>query len=663
MTTVIPTPPAQPARASTSRVSPVLVRAGLFWATWLALVVFLMTMRAIYLAWNLDVFGGFPAAKLAEAFAIGLRFDASAAGLLCAGLLPLALAPLGRRASGWRWSLYALVLGAITLPLFLFGTVDSELVRAVGRRTTVDSLFLYGESDWHALDIARQFAPLTLAGIVLMAAWVALIVRGRKWILRTEASLPSSQASAIRSWLWAAALLLLSVAVLVLAIRGGWSNSKPLSIVHTHPEPHLDNLALNTPFVLLKSLGRDKPQRMGYFHSRDELLRRLNGAAPAPSLLPSTATKHRPLNVVVIVMESLSLGYMGEVNGVDGYTPFIDGLVHRSLFFPNAWANAMRSIEGIPAVLGSVPALSKEPLLASPYASTQFEGLGTLLAQQGYDTAFFHAAMRGTMYLDQFAARAGFARYYSREDYPDPTDDDGAWGIFDEPYFQYVADQIGRMRQPFGVVAFSLTAHHPFKVPAKLAERFPDGPQPILKSIAYSDYALRRFFETAQTRPWYADTVFVITADHGFLPYLPQYKNDLGRWRIPLILFQPGRIWPQVDTRQPVSQIDIVPTIVDIIGARPATRNWLARSVFVPGERTVLLRAENSYFAIDGDYFLFYPLSGQPQLYRIDDPERRRPVSGHDDLRQRLIECTRAAVQYFNNGLLDATLVQPAPPS
>ena len=77
----------------------------------------------------------------------------------------------------------------------------------------------------------------------------------------------------------------------------------------------------------------------------------------------------------------------------------------------------------------------------------------------------------------------------------------------------------------------------------------------------------------------------------------------------------------------------------------------------------MLLRAENSYFAIDGDYFLFYPLSEQPQLYRIDDPERRRPVSGHDDLRQRLIERTRAAVQYFNNGLLDATLVQPAPPS
>ncbi len=143
-------------------------------------------------------------------------------------------------------------------------------------------------------------------------------------------------------------------------------------------------------------------------------------------------------------MESLSLGYMGEVNGVKGYTPFLDELSHRALFFPNGWANGMRSIEGIPAVLGGVPALGKEPLLASAYASTEFDGLGRLLGRQGYDSAFFHGADRGSMYFDQFTARAGFARHYARDDYQDLNDFDGAWGIFDEPYFQYVADHLGR---------------------------------------------------------------------------------------------------------------------------------------------------------------------------------------------------------------------------
>ena len=155
-------------------------------------------------------------------------------------------------------------------------------------------------------------------------------------------------------------------------------------------------------------------------------------------------------------MESLSLGYMGEVNGVKGYTPFLDELIHRALFFPNGWANGMRSIEGIPAVLGGVPAWARNRCSPHRTPPPQFDGLGRLLARQGYDSAFFHAADRGSMYFDQFTARAGFARYYARDDYQDSNDFDGAWGIFDEPYFQYVrAARPGQMRQPLrGVRCF-----------------------------------------------------------------------------------------------------------------------------------------------------------------------------------------------------------------
>ncbi len=644
-----------------SRINAPLLRAAVFWGTWLALVVCLLALRGIYLAWNWDLLHDVPVGKLLEAFAIGLRFDASAAAFVCAALLPLALIDLRPRASRWRWNLYAVLLLVLTFPLLVLGTVDSELVRAVGRHTSIDGLFLYGESDWRVAGIARQFAPLVVAGLVLAGAWVLCIERGRRWVLAAEARNPDEPAGLWRRAAWLGGLLLISAAALTVAIRGGVTNGKPLSLVHTHPEPRLGNLALNTPFVLIKSLASEKLQRLDYFGTRQALLSQLNGAAAAQSLLGATDRHKRP-NVVVLVMESLSLGYMGEVNGVPGYTPFLDELTHRALFLPNTWANAMRSIDGVPAVIGSLPALGKEPLLASPYAPTRFEGLGTLLTREGYDCAFFHAASRGSMYFDQFAARAGFSRHYARDDYPDPADDDGTWGIFDEPYFQYVAERIERMRQPFGVVVFSLTAHHPFKVPAHLEDRLPDGPQPILKAIAYSDYALRRFFETVQTRPWYQDTLFVITADHGFLPYLPQYQNDLGRWRVPLILYQPGRTWPAVDKRQPVAQLDIVPTIADLIGAPLAERNWLARSVFAPGERTVVLRAENSVFTVAAGYFLLYPLDGgEPQLYRIDDPDRRDPVTDRAELREHLIQRTRASLEYFYNGLLDGTLLQAEP--
>ena len=110
--------------------------------------------------------------------------------------------------------------------------------------------------------------------------------------------------------------------------------------------------------------------------------------------------------------------------------------------------------------------------------------------------------------------------------------------------------------------------------------------------------------------------------------------------------------------------MDILPAIADLIGAPTDTRNWLGRSVFVPGERTVFLRAENSVFAVGADYFLFYPLDGgTPQLYRTGDPERRNTLEGRNDVRERLIERVRACLQYFNNGLLDGTLLRPEPAS
>jgi hypothetical protein len=651
------------ARAA-KRFHPVVLRAAILWATWLAVIVGLMALRAIYLIWNWDVLRDAPASKLLDAFAIGLRFDASAAAFACAVLLPLALLHLGPRASRWRWNLYALLLLSMTLPLMVLATVDSELVRAVGRRTSIHGLFLYRESDWHLTDIVRQFATLVCLGLAVMGGWVLGVLRGRRWILAAEARASRGKARSPLQHVWSVVLLLLSAALLTIAIRGGVTNSKPLGLIHTHPEPHLGNLALNTPFVMIKTIAKDNLHRLNYFGSRQALLAHLDGGVPSKYALRGIADRAQRPNVVVLVMESLSLGYMGEINGVTGYTPFLDELARRSLFLPNTWANATRSIDGIPAVVAGVPALGAEPLLTSQYATTRFAGLGTLLTQQGYDCAFFHAANRGSMFIDQLAVRAGFTRYYAKEDYPNPRDDDGQWGIFDEPYFQYVADQIEDMRRPFGVVVFSLTAHHPFRVPPHLADRFPDGPHPILKTIAYSDYALRRFFETARTRDWYQDTLFVITADHGFLPYLPQYRNAVGRWRVPLILHRAGQTWPAVDLRQPVAQIDIVPTIAQLIGARAEPHNRLTRSVFSGGERTVVLRAENSLFAVGAEYFLHYPLEGgEPQLYHIGDPERRYPITTRDDVKREMIARTRANLEYFNNGLLDGTLLQADPGS
>jgi phosphoglycerol transferase MdoB-like AlkP superfamily enzyme len=141
-------------------------------------------------------------------------------------------------------------------------------------------------------------------------------------------------------------------------------------------------------------------------------------------------------------MESLSSEHIGafnrQVEGYQGYTPFLDSLIDHSIAF-NGFANAKQSIEGLPAIIASIPALMDRPFITSAFAGNSFDALAALLEKKGYETSFFHGGTNGTMDFDRFARASGFKRYYGRNEYDNDMDFDGRWGIFDEPFFQFFA--------------------------------------------------------------------------------------------------------------------------------------------------------------------------------------------------------------------------------
>jgi len=85
-----------------------------------------------------------------------------------------------------------------------------------------------------------------------------------------------------------------------------------------------------------------------------------------------------------------------------------------------------------------------------------------------------------------------------------------------------------------------LSSHHPFKLPKGYEDKFKGGPLPIHKVIQYTDYSLRHFFETASSKPWFENTIFIITADHCNQSILPEYNSTVGRYAIPIIFYEPG---------------------------------------------------------------------------------------------------------------------------
>ncbi|MDX9752153.1 MAG: LTA synthase family protein, partial [Flavobacteriales bacterium] len=300
-------------------------------------------------------------------------------------------------------------------------------------------------------------------------------------------------------------------------------------------------------------------------------------------------------------MESFSAVYSGELAGGEGHMPFLDSLMGESLCFTRAYANGRRSIDGIPAILAAIPGLMDEAFITSPYAAMPFTSLANVLAAEGYRTSFYHGGRNGTMGFDGFARSAGFHRYVGLREYPRAQADfDGHWGVRDRPFMQFWAHQLNAGPQPFLSALLTLSSHHPYELAPPDAARFAGGTLPIHATLRYADDALRRFFATARTMPWYANTIFVITADHTADLERDGRHGDkpIDHW-IPLVVHAPGRAEP-ARMEDVVQQIDIMPLVLQLAGHHKPFFS-LGRSPLMPGPRYAVM-AGNGLYGIIGEH-------------------------------------------------------------
>jgi phosphoglycerol transferase MdoB-like AlkP superfamily enzyme len=625
-------------------------------------LLFYLLSRTEFLIWNWAQYSSKPSMDVLKAFLMGLRFDLAASAM---SLVPVTLWSLWP----WRktqWNLWRFGAFWLFIPFFIAFMImnlgDVEFINFVGRRFTYDAWFIVNEIPGKVGAIFSTYALIFTVNILVMASFVLgarRILHRPSWL--RESWFATGETQSLYPWLAYPFAVLLVIAVTVVAIRGGLQK-KPMNIVNAHlfVAPVLNNLVLNSTFTFVNSFGAQTVSREVYFKSPEEMLKHLNGAAPAESLLTGQRAPHGQ-NVVVIILESFSLEYMGQVNGRKGFTPFLDSLAEKSLFFKNGFANGRRSIEGVAAVMAGIPAMMSEPFISSHFATNYFVGLGSMLSAHNYATSFFHGGNNGTMYFDSFAKSAGLDSYYGAIEYGHPEDNDGTWGIFDEPFLQFMKAKLDNTPKPFLASVFTLSSHNPYKIPPRYQGKFPTGPIEILQSVAYGDYSLKRFFEEAEKQPWYNDTLFVITADHTGLTYLPENDNELSRFRVPILFYHPKYQWPKgIDRDQVVQQIDILPSVMDFLGYENKEMNFLSRSVFVPGERTATLYLDGRYLLASKEHFLDWQVGGPIQMYSIKDPAQQGPLSEPAERKALLEQRLKASIQYFNQGMWDNRLYYPS---
>ncbi|MEL0183354.1 MAG: LTA synthase family protein [Bacteroidota bacterium] len=413
---------------------------------------------------------------------------------------------------------------------------------------------------------------------------------------------------------------LMIIFLCVVGMRGGLGNAtRPINMVDAHrfvkKGIHAD-FVLNSPFCFIRTFNKNHFNKKS-FMEESEVDKVLN---PVRKVNDSIYSKP---NVMILVMESFGREYIGAFNksrkieNYVSYTPFLDSLSNHSLIFTNAFANGRQSIEALPSILASVPSF-KVPFTSSPYSNQEIQSLVSVFKDKGYSTSFFHGAPNGSMGFLGLSNILGFDNYYGKNEFNDNSLYDGYWGIWDEPFLNYVKNETDKLEEPFFSTFFSLSSHEPFYVPEKYKGVFPMGDVQMHQVIGYSDNALKLFFDSAKNEPWFENTLFIITADHTNQFWYPFYSSPINRFAIPILFYHPNGSFKGVNDEL-THQMDIFPSIVDLVGYDKPINSW-GRSLFSNSGKPFSIHFSGTvYHFITDKYILVFDGDSVIGIYDKED--------------------------------------------
>ena len=589
-----------------------------------------------YLNYTFDVWRG------------GLMFDTSAILYTNALYVVLMLFPLHYKETTiyhkiCKW-LFIIVNGLA----FAINLADSVYFRYTMRRTTSTVFDEFSSEGNLGSIIGTEF--LSHWYLVLLFALIM-------WLLWKFYATPNLNVKVLNKWKYNGACLLsllLFTPFCIAGMRGGFATAvRPITISNAmqYTERPTDApLVLNTPFSLLRTIDTNVFVVPNYFDSAEEM-----EAVYTPIHIPSDSLQMEKKNVVVLIVESFGREYIGALNKTledgkyKGYTPCVDSLISKSTTFSHSFCNGRKSIDGMPSILSSIP-MFVEPFILTPSSMNDYTGLAGILAKEGYETAFFHGAQNGSMGFQAFAQKTGFQRYYGRTEYEEScgtADFDGTWAIWDEPFLQYFAKEMSKMKQPFMTSVFTASSHHPFAVPEKYKKQFVEEELEIHKCIRYTDMSIGKFFDTASRQPWFKNTIFVLTSDHTNMSNHAEYQTDLGGFCSPIIIYDPSR--PEGKTVDKIAQqIDILPTILGMLNYTKPYFGFGIDVLNTPKEDTWAVNYLNGYYQyVRYGYVLQFDGTSTTAIYSLDDKLMKNNIKGKVEIQQQMERELKAIIQQY----------------
>ncbi|MBE4948741.1 sulfatase-like hydrolase/transferase [Chryseobacterium culicis] len=362
---------------------------------------------------------------------------------------------------------------------------------------------------------------------------------------------------------------------------------------------------------------------------------------------PYFAASEKVPNLVILVMEGFGHAYTSPKGYIGNFTPYLDSLSHKGLYWENSLSSAGRTFGALPSLTGSLP-FGKNGFLEMRKIPENFN-LYNLLKANGFETGFYYGGHVSFDRYREFLDYSGVDHIVDEASFNNPyrklpANNGESWGYEDQAVLGKMLQQQKLQNRPYFNMILTLSTHNPFLINNKnyyekrynqrlnsgilTAEqkKWASAHKDQLISVLNADDAIKGFFDNYSKRPDFKNTIFVITGDHSMPEITLQSKID--RFHVPLLIYSP-LLKGAKRFNKTVSHFDIAPSILAYYRnnyqiSTPSTVTWVGRGFSQDSEISKtgipMMQSKNqlidfvseNYYLHDGQLFTLENLEEDP---------------------------------------------------
>lgn len=595
-------------------------RLKIFFVIILYWMAFFSAARLLFILYNHDYSSQLTVGELLTAMAYGLKMDISTTGYITVFCGLLLTASVFTQKKWIRFSLHTLTTGFLIFSGLVI-LVDLELYRHWGFRMNITPFFYMGSE---AAGMASIWVTIKL--LLIFSLFLFLFIR--LYFKNIAPLITDLASSSPRN----AIAIFITTGLLFFPIRGSLSTATMnVGMVYFHKTKMFANhVGINVVWNFLYSLKNDNAIKYPEdFFDKALTEKYFNMLYPQQDSTHVVLTQQKP-NILLIILESFTADVIEPLGGMPGVAPNLSKLCAEGILFDQFYANGDRTDKGLVSILSAFPAQPKGSIIKYPQKTQRLSYLSVKLEELGYRNSFVYGGDAYFANYNSFLTAGRFRHITSVDDFDDDLNTT-KWGVHDEYVFKQVMDELDTTRAiPFFKTVLTLSSHEPFNVPMKPVFEGSSDETLFLNSCYYTDKWLGDFISTAKQKPWWKNTLIIITADHGHrFPGNKRYETK-EKFRIPM-LWIGGVVEKDTVIHTLGSQSDIANTLLAQLHKPSADFIFSKNLLGYPVEDFVVYVFNDGYGYLDGQRYIIYDNPGRQYIRKegIEQEEQLFPAKAY----------------------------------